>query len=162
MNKFLRTLLAAGLAVTVNHAVAAAPDMKVAYVHVERILKEAPQTAEIEKKLEKEFSGRTAELRRMQKQISDQEASNDRSKDKSLSSLKLDFQQKQRDVSEDFNLRKNEELATLQDRINKAINAVSESEGFDLVMYSGIAYGSKRIDITDKVLKSLGTAKATP
>jgi outer membrane protein len=156
VNKFLRTLLAAGLAVTVTQAAAA--DYKVAYVHVERILKEAPQTAE----MEKEFSGRTAELRRMQKQISDQEASGERSKDKNLASLKLDFQQKQRDVSEDFNLRKNEELASLQDHINKAINTVSESEGFDLVMYSGIAYGSKRVDITDKVLKSLGAAKATP
>jgi outer membrane protein len=44
----------------------------------------------------------------------------------------------------------------LQDRINKAVTAVAEAEGYDLVVYSGVAFASKKVDITDKVLKSLG------
>lgn len=151
MNKLQQFILATSLSFFAASAVAA--DLKVGYVEVERILKEAPQTAESGKKLEKEFSPRTAELQRLQKQIADQENSG---KTQDLSSLRLDFERKQRELNEDINIRKNEELASLQDRINKAVTAVSEAEGYDLVLYSGIAYGSKKADLTDKVLKSLG------
>jgi outer membrane protein len=147
--------------------VAGAAELKVGYVQVDKILQEAPQTAESGKKLEKEFSPRSQELERLQKQIRDLETSLDkdsltmsetdrRNKERDASNLKIEFQRKQRELREDVNLRKNEELAALQDRINKAVSTVSEAEGYDLVIYGGVAYASKKIDITDKVLKSLG------
>ena len=103
----------------------------------------------------------------MQKQIKDIETSIDKdaltmseadrkNKERDASNLKIDFQRKQRELREDVNLRKNEELGALQDRINKAVTAVSEAEAYDLVVYGGVAYANKKIDITDKVLKSLG------
>ena len=79
-----------------------------------------------------------------------------RNKERDISNQKIEFQRKQRELREDVNLRKNEELGSLQDRINKAVTAVSEAEGYDLVVYGGVAYASKKVDITDKVLKSLG------
>jgi outer membrane protein len=79
-----------------------------------------------------------------------------KNKERDLNNVKIEFQRKQRELREDVNLRKNEELGSLQDRINKAVTSVAETEGFDLVVYSGVAYASKKIDITDKVLKSLG------
>lgn len=144
-----------------------AADLKVGYVQVDKILQEAPQTAESGKKLEKEFSPRTQELERMQKQIKDMETALDkdsltmseadrRNKERDISNQKIEFQRKQRELREDVNLRKNEELGSLQDRINKAVTSVSEAEGYDLVIYGGVAYASKKVDITDKVLKSLG------
>ncbi len=144
-----------------------AAELKVGYVQVDKILQEAPQTAESGKKLEKEFGPRSQELDRMQKQIRDLEATLDkdsvtmsetdkRTKERDVSNLKIEFQRKQRELREDINIRKNEELGVLQDRINKAVQTVSETEGYDLVVYSGVAYASKKIDITDKVLKSLG------
>lgn len=164
MNKLLQLLLIGSLAFvgTVNAA-----DVKIGFVNVEQILKDAPQTAESGRKLEKEFSGRQQELEKMAKQIKDHETALDkdsltmsetdrRNKERDLSNLKIDFQRKQRELREDVNLRKNEELASLQDRINKAVTSVAETEGYDLVVYSGVAYASKKADITDKVLKSLG------
>lgn len=165
MNKFIKTvLLATALSFSVN---ASAAELKVGYVQVDKILQEAPQTAETGKKLEREFSPRTAELERLQKQIRDIEAQLDKesltisetdrkNKERDASNLKIDFQRKQRELREDINLRKNEELGTLQDRINKAVTSVAEAEGYDLVVYSGVAFASKKIDITDKVLKALG------
>lgn len=164
MNKFLQFVLAASLAII---AVNASAEIKVGYVEVERIMKESPQMMESSKKLEKEFSSRSAELQRMAKQINDQEASmnNDtsttsegdrRNKEQNLTNLKIEFQRKQRELNEDVNLRKNEELSGLQDRINKVITSISEAEGYDLVIYSGAAYVGKKVDITDKVLKALG------
>lgn len=165
MNKLLQILLAGSLAMSVFGASAA--DVKIGYVQVDKILQEAPQTSESGKKLEKEFSPRTKELETMQKQIRDKEAALDkealtlsesarRDRERDISNLKIEFQRKQRELREDINLRKNEELSVLQDRINKAVTSVAEAEGFDLVVYSGVAYASKKIDITDKVLKSLG------
>lgn len=165
MNKLLKYLLAASFIVFAGSASAA--ELKIGYVQVDKILQEAPQTAESGKKLEKEFSPRTQELERMQKQIRDQESALDknsltmseterRNKERDISNLKIEFQRKQRELREDVNLRKNEELGSLQDRINKAVTSVAETEGYDLVVYSGVAYASKKVDITDKVLKSLG------
>lgn len=146
---------------------ALAADFKVGYVQVDKLLQEAPQTAETGKKLEKEFSPRSLELDKLQKQIRDIESQLDhdratlsesdrRQKERQLNNMRLEFQSKQRELREDINLRKNEELAVLQERINKAVQSIAESEGYDLVAYSGVAYASKRIDITDKVLKLLG------
>ena len=165
MNKLLKYMLAAVF--LVSAASVSAADLKIGYVQVDKILQEAPQTAESGKKLEKEFSPRTQELERMQKQIKDMESAMDknsltmsetdrRNKERDVSNMKIEFQRKQRELREDINLRKNEELGSLQDRINKAVSAVAEAEGYDLVVYSGVAYASKKIDITDKVLKSLG------
>lgn len=165
MNKIFKSLVMAGL---VTFAVSAqSADLKVGYVQVDKILQEAPQTAESGKKLEREFSPRSQELDRMAKQIKDLEATLDkegltiseaerRNKERDVQNIKIEFQRKQRELREDINLRKNEELGSLQDRVNKAVQSVSEAEGYDLVVYSGVAYASKKIDITDKVLKTLG------
>ncbi|HBA08304.1 MAG: molecular chaperone Skp [Methylotenera sp.] len=165
MSHFLKSILVASLMTFAMSAQSA--DLKVGYVQVDKILQDAPQTAESGKKLEKEFSPRSQELDRMAKQIKDLETildkegltlseSERRTKERDAQNIKIEFQRKQRELREDINLRKNEELGSLQDRINKAVQSVSEAEGYDLVVYSGVAYASKKIDITDKVLKMLG------
>jgi len=163
-NKFKALFFASLITLTTSLSEA---ELKVGYVQVDKILQEAPQTAESGKKLEREFSPRSLELDKTQKQIRDIEASLDkegvtiseterRNKERDVSNLKIEFQRKQRELREDINLRKNEELSSLQDRINKAVQTVSETEGYDLVVYGGVAFASKKIDITDKVLKLLG------
>jgi outer membrane protein len=143
-----------------------ASELKIGYVQVDKILKEAPQTAETGKRLEREFSPRSLELEKMSSQIAAIEtmlenenpsmsSAERRNKQRQATNLKIEFQRKQRELREDINIRKNEELATLQDRINNAVKKVSETEGYDLVMYSGVAYASTKIDITEKVLKLL-------
>lgn len=144
-----------------------AAELKVGYVQVEKILQEAPQTAESGKKLEREFGPRSQELDKLSKQIKELESALDkdgltitdaerRTKERDAQNIKVEFQRKQRELREDINLRKNEELASLQDRINKAVQSVAKAESYDLVMYSGVAYAADKIDITDKVLKLLG------
>ena len=163
-NLFLASLMALTVGASFN---AQAAELKVGYVQVDKILQDAPQTAESGKKLEREFSPRSQELDRMAKQIKELESALDkdgltiseterRNKERDVQNIKIEFQRKQRELREDINLRKNEELGSLQDRINKAVQSVSEAEGYDLVVYSGVAYASKKIDITDKVLKLLG------
>ena len=165
MSKLLKTLILASFMTLAISAQSA--ELKVGYVQVDKILQEAPQTAESGKKLEREFSPRSQELDRMAKQIKDLETVLDkdgltiteaerRNKERDVQNIKVEFQRKQRELREDINLRKNEELGSLQDRINKAVQTVAKAESYDLVMYSGVAYAADKIDITDKVLKLLG------
>jgi outer membrane protein len=162
LNKWLQYSLAASLAII---SPGAAAEVKVGYVSVEKIM-QSPLSLETGKKLQKEFGPRNAELQRFRKQIDDREAtlekdaptmseSDHRNKLRELSSLKLEFERKQREQHEDFNLRKNEEMSNLQERINKAVAAVSKAEGYDLVIYGTAAYVGKRVDITDKVIRTL-------
>jgi outer membrane protein len=164
LKQFCKLIL---VALSLVYGLSASAELKIGYVKVDKLLQEAPQTAETGKKLEKEFSPRSLELDRLQKQFKDLEATLDddkanmtevdrRNKERDVTNLKLEFQRKQRELREDINLRKNEELTVLQDRINKAVTTVSETENYDLVVYGGVAYASKKIDITDKVLKLLG------
>ena len=142
-------------------------DLKIGFVQVDKILQEAPQTIESNKKLEKEFSARTEKLKADVKSLKDKEAafgkdaitmkeSERDAKEKSLSQIRVDVQRKERELREDINIKRNEELGGLQEQINKAVTSVAKAESFDLVLYNGVAYASEKIDITDKILKSLG------
>ncbi|MSP99871.1 MAG: OmpH family outer membrane protein [Methylotenera sp.] len=165
MRPTLKSLvLASFMAFTLS---AQSAELKVGYVQVDKILQEAPQTAESSKKLEREFSPKSQELDRMAKQIKDLESAIDkdgltiteverRNKERDVQNIKVEFQRKQRELREDINVRKNEELGSLQDRINKAVQSVAKAENYDLVMYSGVAYAADKLDITEKVLKQLG------
>lgn len=164
----MRRLL--GFVIVVGLTLAAASSFagdKIAYVSLEKILRESPPAVEIGKKLQKEFASRGAEIDLMQKQMNDRVAalnkdaptmseSDRHNKEQDLSNSDIELQRKKRELTEDVDLRKSEELAKLQDRINKAVTSVAETEGYDLVVYGNVAYADKAVDITDKIMKSLG------
>jgi outer membrane protein len=65
-----------------------------------------------------------------------------------------EFQRKRREYQEDLSQRRNEELASVVERAQKAIKKIAEDEKYDLVIQE-VLFSSKRIDITDKVIKAL-------
>lgn len=142
-----------------------AAGLKVGYVHIDKIM-QSPASLEVGERLQKEFVPRNAELQRLKKQLDDKEAALDKDmmtlseaarekRSREVSEMKLNFQQKQRELAEDFELRKREERAKLQNRINKAVTAVSQAEGYDLVLYGNAAYAGPQADITEKVIKAV-------
>ena len=72
-----------------------------------------------------------------------------------LSNLTREFQRNERSFREDVNLRKNEELASLQERADKIIKQIADVEKFDLILQEPVVWASPRIDITDRVIKLL-------
>jgi outer membrane protein len=78
-----------------------------------------------------------------------------RNKERDLANQSRDLQRMQREFREDLNLRRNEELAGIQERANKVIQQIAEAEKFDLILQDPVVYASQRIDITDKVIKAL-------
>jgi outer membrane protein len=81
-----------------------------------------------------------------------------RNKEREFGDLNRDFQRRQREFREDLNQRRNEELAQVVEHANRVIKQIAEQEKFDLVVQD-VVYFSPRIDITDKVIKSLDASK---
>jgi outer membrane protein len=145
-------------------------EIKIGYVVVEKVLKDAPQTASSNKKLEKEFKSRTDDLQKKVKAIQAQEkdfkknsltmSDSDKQKaQKEIQNSKIDVQRIERELREDIDIRRREEIGKLQQQINKSIEELAEKEKYDLILYQGVAYASKGIDITNDLIKALGKAK---
>jgi outer membrane protein len=142
-----------------------AVELKIGFVNQERILRESSPAKRAQDKLDKEFAPRRAELDRMEKQGRELESTLQKesvtlpeadrvAKERQLAQLARDVQRMQREFREDVNLRRNEELASLQERANKVISSIAEKDKFDLIFQEAV-YASTKIDITDKVIKAL-------
>lgn len=146
-----------------------ADEIKIGIVNTERVLRESAPAIEAQKRIEKEFAARDQNLQKMAKQTKDLQAQLDKegmtmtdseraAKERDLANLSRDFQRMQREFREDLNLRKNEELAVVIDKANKAIISIAQSEKYDLILQEAV-YRSPKIDITDKVIKALANEK---
>jgi outer membrane protein len=162
----LRILVPLVAVLTFATANAATLDFKIGFVNTERLFREAAPAKRAQQQLEREFSTRDAEIQRLSKQVRDLQASLDkdgptmseterRNKERDLANGSRDLTRLQREFREDVNLRKNELLSNLQERANKVIQQIAESEKFDLILQDPVVYASQRIDITDKVIKAL-------
>ena len=72
-----------------------------------------------------------------------------------LANQDADIQRKRREFQEDFNRRRNEEFATIVEKANLAIKRIAEQENYDVIIQDAVTV-NPRIDITDKVIQSLG------
>ncbi len=140
-------------------------ELKIGFVNTEKLLRESAPAQRAFKKLEREFATRQAEVEKIAKRFRDASAAYEkeqlamseadrRNKQRELEVLSRDVQRAQRELREDENLRRNEELAALQDRAQKAIQKIAEAERYDLILQEAV-YANTRIDITDRVLKAL-------
>ncbi len=142
-----------------------AADLKIGFVNTERVFRDAAPAKRAQQKLEREFAARNAELGKIEKQGRDLQAELEREnvtmpeatrreKERQLADISRNFQRIQREIREDLNLRRNEELAGVQERATRVINQIAEQEKFDLIIQEAV-FASSRIDITDKVIKAL-------
>ena len=142
-----------------------AAELKIGFVNTERVFREAAPAKRAQQKLEREFATRNAELAKVEKQGRDLQTELEREnvtiaeaqrreKERQLADISRNFQRLQREIREDLNLRRNEELASVQERATRVINQIAEQEKFDLIVQEAV-FASTRIDITDKVIRAL-------
>ncbi len=147
-------------------ASAQAADYKIGFVNTERLFREAAPAKRAQQKLEKEFAARDADIQKLSKQVRDLQTALEkdgatmseterRNKERDLANLSRDLTRGQSEFREDLNLRRNEELASVQERANKVIQQIAEAEKFDLILQDPVVFASQRIDITEKVIKAL-------
>ena len=142
----------------------------VLFVQINQILKQAPQTAISNKKLEKEFKAKTDKLKKSIVALETKAASYKKNsltmddatreaKQRELQLSKIDIQRDERELKEDINLRRREEISALQGKINIAIDTFAKDKKYDLILYQGVAYASDGIDVTKDIVTVLGSVK---
>ena len=146
--------------------VAVAAELKVGFVNTERVLRESAPAVRAQQKLKREFEKREADLEKSGRQLRDLQAAYERdgptmseadrkNKERELAGFQRDYQRNERSFREDRNQRMNEELSGLQERANKIIQQFADVEKFDLILQEPVVWASPRIDITDRIIKTL-------
>lgn len=146
--------------------VVSAQGIKIGYVNAVKVIEKAPQGEAALKKLEFEFGPRDKRLVSMQNDIKELEDdleknglimkdADRRVKEREILVMKRNLRRATQEFREDYNLRRNEELAVLQKIVKKAILEIAKQEKYDLIVHEGTIYASSTIDITDKVLEKL-------
>jgi outer membrane protein len=165
-HRIVAALAAAAMLAAAGATVAQTGEYKIGFVNTERLFRDAAPAKRAQQKIEKEFAVRNGELQKLSKQVRDLQAllekdgvtmaeAERRNRERDLANLSRDLQRSEREFREDLNLRRNEELASVQERANKVIQQIAESEKFDLIIQDPVVYASPKIDITDKVIKAL-------
>ncbi|MCR4331795.1 MAG: OmpH family outer membrane protein, partial [Sulfuricaulis sp.] len=163
---FIFKLLLFALVAGVLTGSAAAAELKIGYVNAVKVIEEAPQGESALKKLEAEFAPRDKQIVEMQNRLKHLEQdleknalvlkeNEHRSREFEVVTLKRDLRRATQEFREDYNLRRNEELAALQKIVQKTIAEIAKQENYDLILESAV-YAGPKVDVTDKILKKLG------
>lgn len=162
--KLLAVALFSALTCAAAGAVQAA-DIKIGLVNTEVILRDSPAAQAASKKLEQEFSKREkdinaagqrlkSDIERFEKNAGTMNEQERVRKQRDLAERDRDFQRRQRELREDFNQRRNEELQKLLRQANTVIKNLAQKQKYDLILQEAI-YVDPKLDITDQVLKEL-------
>ncbi|HEX19953.1 MAG TPA: OmpH family outer membrane protein [Acidiferrobacteraceae bacterium] len=145
-----------------------AAGLKIGYVNMAKVIKKSPQAENALKKLRAEFGPRDKKLvakrnaikvleQNLIKNSQVMKPSERRLKEREIIQKKRELRRESQEFNEDYSLRRNEELASLQKVVKKAILEIAKRDRFDLIVHEGVTlYSSKRIDLTEKVLRKLG------
>ena len=141
------------------------PGGRMGFVNTERVLRDSTPAIRAQTKLKAEFQKREEEMAKLEDQLKRMQADLEknavtmnenqrRTKERDFADLNRDYQRKLRELREDSNQRRNEELAQVIDNANRVIRQIAEQEKFDIIFQDAV-YASPRIDITDRVIKAL-------
>ncbi|MFW9615609.1 OmpH family outer membrane protein [Aquabacterium sp.] len=165
MTSIFKTVLASALlcaAATVH-----CQELKIGFVNLDRVLRDAAPAKAAQAKLEGEFTRREKDLAdsearlksasdRFEKDAPALGESERARRQRDLMEQDRELQRRRREFQEDLNQRKNEELASVLDRANRVVKQIFDQEKYDLILQEAV-FAGPRVDITDKVIKALNS-----
>jgi outer membrane protein len=142
---------------------------KVGWVNVDRILKDSTPAKNALNKIETDFGKRTKDLTEQATKLKALNEKFDRDaavmsesernrRQRELGDLDKDFQRRQREFKEDLNQRQFEERSVILERAEKVIKQIAEAEKYDIILQEPPVFVSSKVDITEKVIKTLNSA----
>jgi outer membrane protein len=163
--KGAQALAAMGMALSMTALPAVAQELKIGYVNSEKVLREANPAKAAQAKLEAEFGKREKELNdaaaklkaaaeKLEKDSPTLAEAERNRRGRDLVETERELQRKRREFQEDLNQRKNEELSAVVERANRVIKQIFDTEKYDLILQE-VIFASSKVDITDKVIRSL-------
>ncbi len=144
----------------------ATAQMKIGFVNVSRVLEVAPQAIEARNRIENEFASRDRNLLNLHNEIRELEdkllrdaaimsASEQQRQSEDIRLRKRNLKRLEEEFREDLNLRRSQELSSLQRKVSDVIQKLAATGNYDMVLVDGIAYVSAKIDISEKVIEYL-------
>jgi outer membrane protein len=163
MRNCVRTIsvLLFGLAFCV---VANADPLRIGYVDMKQVLDNAPQVLAGRARLDQEFRARNDAIEMDEMRASALEAriqQGDLSSDgrlqteRELRDLRRNITRRKEDLRDELSFRRTEEVQSLEEQINVAVQEIAERNGYDLIISSPVVYASPDLDITDLILEQL-------
>jgi outer membrane protein len=156
---------------------ATAQALKVGVVNFGRLLEESPQAKAAQAALEAEFMPRQRDVAAQQKTL--QEKADKLQKEAAVMSeadrlrnerevrdLELNVNRRFKELQEDLNLRRNEEVGKMQRQLLQEVQTYARANGYQLVLSDGVLFAAEGIDITPQVVAAIKAkapaAPATP
>lgn len=150
----------------VSVASAHAANLKIGYVDVERLLREAPQVEKINKKMLERFGSKKTELDAVEKEIIGLQEKYKRNElvmtDDKLNDLKSViigkaqlFKQKEILLQREVATMRSQEVATLQQSIREIISKIAKKDKYDLILSDGVLHANETFNITQDVLDKM-------
>jgi outer membrane protein len=150
--------------------------LKIGFVNFGRLLEESPQAKAAQAALEGEFMPRQRDVAAQQKSL--QEKSDKLQKEAAVMSeadrvrterevrdLELNVNRRFKELQEDLNLRRNEEVGKMQRALLQEVQGYAKANGYQLIVSDGVLYAADGVDITPQLvaaIKSKAPAAATP
>ena len=159
-------IIAAASAMVIASPTIAQAEIRIGFVDPVALIQNAPQSQAALKQLELEFRPRNDDILELQERMRTLESeieknaliwqeSELKNAKREVEALQRRMQRTQEEAQEDYNLRRNEELARIQDIIREVIVTIAQDEEYDLILETGVVYVSPRINLTERILEEL-------
>lgn len=129
----------------------AAGQGKLAYVDTARIYAQSQAAKKVDAVLQQEFDGARKRLAALAQEL---ETARSRAGADAVRDLELRYRREEQRLREEYDLRRSERFAVLQQTVGGLIRSLAKQEGYDLIV-SEAAYADPRCDITDRVIRLL-------
>lgn len=164
-SRLVKIVAVSALALSLGN-VAIAQEVKIGVVNIQQLMEQAPQARVAMEALNEEFKPREREIvakqtefqelsEKVQRDLAVMGETERRNAEKDLRDLQREVTRLQNEFREDLNLRRNEELGTLQRSLLKEVQDFAQASGYDLVVGDGVLYASEAVNITENVLRAM-------
>lgn len=163
-----KSLLLASLVLGLSsfNATAQAAELKIGVVSVPRLLQESPQGKATMEALQREFEPKQRVIvakekeyqekgERIQRDLQVMSEAERRNAEKDLREDQREIVRLRNEFVEDQNLRRNEEISTLQRSLLQQIDAFARAGAYDLIIGDGVLFANSAANVTDQVLAAM-------
>ncbi len=150
------------LALMAGHLAMADDGARIGYVDMKRLFEAAPQVVAAREALDGEFrprnealiadEARLEEMRETLDDLGELDAEQRFELERDIRNLRRSIDRRREDLREELRFRTGTATKALEETIEVAGRQVAESQGYDLVLTSPVAYAAPGIDITDRIL----------
>jgi outer membrane protein len=145
-------------------ATAEAQQLRIGYVDMKKVLDNAPQVLAGRARLDQEFRARNDAIELDEVRANALEArlaQGDVSADgrvqleRDLREMRRNITRRKEDLRDELSFRRTEEVQSLEEQINVAVQEIAERNGYDLIVSSPVIYANPDLDITEMILEQL-------